>query len=280
MRELDVRRITDEVAALCRQAATELPEDVEDALRKARSRETSELSRYVLDQLVENAEVARAERLPLCQDTGYTVIYAELGQDLHIAGGDVNEAIQEGVRRGYTRGHLRASVIEMPFGGRNTGDNTPAIVHYEIVPGDRLQITVMPKGMGCENTSRLKMLKPSDGWEGVKDFIADTVKLAGPNACPPLIVGVGIGGTFDYCAYLAKKAVLRKLGERNADSRIAQLEAELEARIGELRIGPQGLGGKTTALGVHLIVRPCHIASVPVAVNIQCHSARQKTAVI
>lgn len=280
MKEIHVDRIIDEVSLLCRRAATELPEDVENALKQARNRESSALAQYVLDQIVTNAQVARTERLPLCQDTGYAVLYVEFGQELHIVGGDLNSALQEGVRQGYRTGHLRASVVAMPFGGPNTGDNTPAIVHYDIVPGDRLAITILPKGMGCENTSRIQMAKPSDGWEGVKAFIVDTVKQAGPNACPPLIVGVGIGGTFDYCAYLAKKAVLRKVGERNESEQIAQMEEELENRIRALNVGPQGLGGDTTAMGVHLLVHPCHIASIPVAVNIQCHSARQKTAVI
>ncbi len=280
MREVHVSTITKQVALLCGKAATELPEDVEQALRTAKTREKSDLAKYVLDQLIANAEISRNEKLPLCQDTGYTVVYADLGQDVHIVGGDFNEAIHEGVRQGYQQSYLRASVIDMPFGGKNTGDNTPAIIHSEIVPGEQVQLTVVPKGMGCENTSRLKMVKPSEGWEGVIDFVVETVRQAGPNACPPLIVGVGIGGTFDYCAYLAKKAILRKIGTRSERSEVADIEQQIENRILELKIGPQGLGGETTALGVHLIVKPCHIASVPVAVNIQCHSARQKSAVI
>lgn len=281
LRTIDASAVRDAVERLCRGAATELPQDVEAALRNARERESSKLARYVLDQLIENADIARSERLPLCQDTGYTVVYAEIGQDVHIVGGAVGEAIQEGVRRGYVGGHLRASVIEMPFeAARNTGDNTPAIIYYDLVPGDRVQLTVVPKGMGCENTSRIKMAKPSEGWNGVKSFVLETVRDAGPNACPPLVVGVGIGGTFDYCAHLAKKAALRPLGERSANDFVAGIERELEEEVRKLGIGPQGLGGETTALGIHLIVKPCHIASVPVAVNIQCHSARQQSEAI
>jgi fumarate hydratase subunit alpha len=280
MREVHVSTISQQVAILCGKAATELPDDVEQALRLAKTRESSELAKFVLDQLITNVEISRSEKLPLCQDTGYTVVYADIGQDVHVVGGNFNDAIHEGVRQGYKQNYLRASVIDMPFGGTNTGDNTPAIIHSEITPGEQIHLTVVPKGMGCENTSRLKMVKPSEGWEGVIDFIVETVRQAGPNACPPLIVGVGIGGTFDYCAYLAKKAILLKVGTRSDFPEVAEIEEKIEQRIFEMKIGPQGLGGETTALGVHLIVKPCHIASVPVAVNIQCHSARQKSAVI
>jgi fumarate hydratase subunit alpha len=280
-RTIEAEQITEVVSRLCMQAATVLPGDVEEALTRARDTETSAMAQAVLDQIIENARIARTERLPLCQDTGYAVVYVEIGQDVRVTGGYIGEAIQEGVRRGYREGCLRASVISRPFeADRNTGDNTPAIIHYDLVPGNRLKITVLPKGMGCENTSRLRMIKPSEGWEGVEAFVLDTVREAGPNACPPLIVGVGVGGTFDYCAHLAKRAVMRKLGTRNPDPQIAEIERRLEERVRAMGIGPQGLGGETTALGVHVIVHPCHIASVPVAVNIQCHSARQRTAVI
>jgi fumarate hydratase subunit alpha len=235
----------------------------------------------VLDQLLENADVAREEEVPLCQDTGLTVVFLEVGQDTHIVGGDLYEAINEGVRRGYEEGYLRKSVVDKPLSARtNTRDNTPAVIHTQIVPGDRLKIAVVPKGGGGENMSDLAMLKPADGRQGVVDFVVETVKKAGANPCPPTIVGVGVGGTVEKTTWLAKHSLLREVGQPSPDSEVAELERDILERVNQLGIGPQGLGGSTTSLAVHVEAYPCHIASLPVAVNIQCHSARHKEAVL
>jgi len=281
MREINVQEITDTVARLCMEANYYLPEDVLTSLRAAREAEPSPVGKEVLDRILENAEIARREQMPLCQDTGLTVVFLEIGQDVHIVGGNLVEAINEGVRRGYIEGYLRKSVVKYPFSKRiNTRDNTPAVIHTDIVPGDKLKITVAPKGGGSENMSFLGMLKPADGRQGVIDFVVNAVDKAGANPCPPIIVGVGIGGTIDQTTLLAKKALLRKVGEPHPDPEVAALEADILERVNKLGIGPQGFGGRTTALAVHVETFPCHIASLPVAVNIQCHSARHKEAVL
>jgi len=281
MRQISVQEITDTVARLCIEANYYLPKDVEDSLRAAREAEPSPVGREVLDCILENAEIARQEQMPLCQDTGLTVVFLEVGQEVHIVGGSLVEAINEGVRRGYTEGYLRKSVVDYPFSKRiNTRDNTPAVIHTDIVPGDRLKITVVPKGGGSENMSFLGMLKPADGRQGVIDFVVNAVDKAGANPCPPIIVGVGIGGTIDQTTLLAKKALLRRVGEPHPDPEVAALESDILERVNRLGIGPQGFGGRTTALAVHVETFPCHIASLPVVVNIQCHSARHKEAVL
>jgi fumarate hydratase subunit alpha len=251
-----------------------LPHDVLNAIRQARERETSPLAVTILDQLTENAAIAASERLPLCQDTGVAVFFADAGNDIHIDGGGLDDAIQEGVRRGYRNGGLRMSMVTDPLGRRNTGDNTPAIIHCRAVHGDRLTLHFCPKGGGCENMSRLAMLSPGAGEAGITDFIVETVKLGGGRPCPPLIVGVGLGGDFELAPLLAKRALLRTIGTRHSDSVYAGLETRLLDRINRLGTGPMGLGGDTTALEVFIEPHPCHIASMPVAVNIQCHSAR------
>ncbi|MCL5959013.1 MAG: fumarate hydratase [Chloroflexi bacterium] len=279
VRDIQASQISEVVSRLCQDACLFLPEDVLEAIRQSKEDEVSPAGKSVLQQLLDNAAIAEREAIPLCQDTGVTVVYLEVGQDAHIVGGDLEGAINEGVRRGYTEGYLRKSVVQDPlFARTNTKDNTPAVIHTEIVPGDKLRITVLPKGGGSENMTRLAMLKPSDGVEGVKKFIVQTVDQAGPNPCPPVIVGVGVGGTSDKTMYLAKRALLRKVGERNSDPKIADLEVELLNLINGLGIGPQGLGGRVTALDVHIETFPSHIASLPVAVNLQCHSARQESA--
>lgn len=281
MRELDVARITEVVAELSVRACTELGEDVVDFFRKAAAREESETGRDVLAQLLENAELAARTGLPLCQDTGLAVVFLEVGQDVHLVGGDLEEAVDEGVRRGYREGYLRKSAVADPLGARkNTGDNTPAMLHTRIVPGDKVRVIVAPKGGGAENMSALGMLKPSQGRQGAIDFIVETVSKAGPNPCPPIIVGVGLGGTFEKAAYLAKHALLREVGSVNPDPRLAALEDEIEQRCNALGIGPAGLGGTVTVIDVFVEELPAHIASMPVAVNIQCHSARHKEVVL
>jgi len=278
VRELDVRAITAAVKDLCIAANYDLPADVYDALKAARQTEESPVGREVLGQLVENADIAAADRVPICQDTGYAVFFAEVGQDLHLVGGDFEAAITEGVRRGYGDGYLRKSVAEEPAQARrNTKDNTPAIIHTSIVPGAKVRLTMMAKGGGAENMSSLNMLKPSQGWAGMSQAVVDTVSRAGSNPCPPVIIGVGIGGTIDMVTVLAKKALLRSIGSVHPDPRLAGMEAELLARINALGIGPQGLGGSTTALAVFIEEMPCHIASMPMAVNVQCHAQRHKT---
>jgi len=281
MREIHTEQITGTVARLCMEANYDLPEDVLDSLRAARQAEVSPVGRELLDRILENADIARLERMPLCQDTGLTVVFLRVGQDVHIVGGPLTDAINDGVRRGYTEGYLRKSVVAQPFSQRvNTKDNAPAVIHTDIVPGDTLHIMVVPKGGGSENMSFLGMLKPADGRQGVIDFVVNSVDKAGANPCPPIIVGVGIGGTIDQTTLLAKRALLRKVGQPNTDPEVASLEQEILQRVNGLGIGPQGFGGLTTALAVHAETFPCHIASMPVVVNIQCHSARHKEAVL
>lgn len=278
VREFDVAAVTAAVRDLCITANYDLPVDVYEALKAAQEVEESPVGREVLAQLVENADIAAADRAPICQDTGLAVIFAEVGQDVHLTGGDFEEAVHEGVRRGYGEGYLRKSVAEEPaHARRNTTDNTPAIIHTSIVPGDRLRLTMMAKGGGAENMSSLNMLKPAQGWAGVADAVVGTVSRAGSNPCPPVVVGVGIGGTIEVVTLLAKKALLREVGSRHPDPRLAALEDELLERINALGIGPQGLGGRTTALAVFIEEMPCHIASMPVAVNVQCHAQRHKS---
>ncbi len=281
MREISTEQITQEVARLCIEANYHLGQDVLDALRYAREKEISPVGQVVLDQILQNAEIAAQGELPLCQDTGLAVVFLELGQGVHIVGGDLYEAINEGVRQGYQRGYLRKSVVDRPFSARvNTRDNTPAVIHADIVPGDKLKITVAPKGGGSENMSYLKMFSPAAGRPGIINWVVECVDKSGANPCPPIIVGVGIGGTMDRTTLLAKKALFRPVGQPHPDSEVAELEAEILERVNRLGIGPQGLGGRVTALAVHVETFPCHIASLPAAVNIQCHSARHKEAVL
>ena len=280
MRELDVSVIRDTVARLCVEANTHLPEDVKNAIKEFREREDWDIARGVLENIVENYKIADSENVPICQDTGMACVFLEVGQEVHFVGGGLYDAVNEGVRRGYTEGYLRKSVVADPVRRGNTGDNTPAVVYTDIVPGDKVKITVGPKGFGSENMSAIKMLKPSDGLEGIKRFILDTVRSAGPNPCPPMVVGVGIGGTFDKAAYLAKKALMRPLDVRNPDPYYAALEGELLEKINALGIGPQGFGGLTTALGLNIEVLPTHIAGMPCAVNIGCHATRHQTEVL
>jgi fumarate hydratase subunit alpha len=281
VREISTEQITREVARLCIEANYHLGGDVLAALRNAREREVSPVGQAVLDQILQNAEVAAQGELPLCQDTGLAVVFLELGQDVHIVGGDLYEALNEGVRQGYQGGYLRKSVVDRPFSARvNTRDNTPAVIHTDIVPGDRLKITVAPKGGGSENMSYLKMFSPAAGRQGIVDWVVECVDKSGANPCPPIIVGVGIGGTMDQTTLLAKKSLLRPVGQPHPDPEVAELEAEILERVNGLGIGPQGLGGRVTALAVHVETFPCHIASLPVAVNLQCHSARHKEAML
>jgi fumarate hydratase subunit alpha len=280
MRQISTETIVDAVRELVIEASYDLGEDVVEALKKARQTEESPVGQDILDQIIKNAEIAKNEKSPMCQDTGYAVLFVELGQEVQIVGGDYNEAINEGVRRGYKDGYLRKSVLGDPLERKNTGDNTPAVIHTRIVPGDKMKITMAPKGGGSENMSEVRMMKPSDGVEGVKEFVLDRVTRSGGNPCPPVIVGVGIGGTFEKCAWLAKKALLREVGDRHPDKFYADLELELLEKINKIGVGPQGLGGNTTALDVHIEVHPCHIASLPVAVNTQCHAARHKSTVL
>ena len=279
MREIQANLLTETIARLAVEANCALQCDVKRRIEDARKNEPWETAQGILDKIIENYGIAEANTVPICQDTGVCCVFLKIGQDVHIEG-DLRAAVDEGVRRGYTEGYLRKSVVKDPLRRQNTGDNTPAMLYTEIVPGDRLEITVAPKGFGSENMSRLAMLKPSDGVEGVKAFILKTVEEAGPNPCPPVIVGVGIGGTFDKAAYLAKKALMRSLDERNADPYYADLEAELLEKINALGVGPQGFGGRTTALAVNIEWMPTHIAGLPVAVNINCHVTRHKTALL
>lgn len=276
MREIHISEIINTVRDLCIESNYYLSKDVKEALDKAKENETWPLAENVLDQLILNSNIAKKEDMPICQDTGMACVFVEIGQEVHIVGGLLQDAINEGVRKGYEEGYLRKSVVKDPINRVNTKDNTPAIIYYDIVPGDKIKITVSPKGFGSENMSRIKMLKPSDGLQGVKDFIIETVKLAGPNPCPPIVIGVGIGGTFDKAAYLAKKALIRPLDKRNDDEFYRGLEEELLEDINKLGIGPQGFGGKTTALGLNIETYPTHIAGLPVAVNINCHATRHK----
>lgn len=280
MKEIHFKDIVEEVAGMCQRANYNLGDDVYSAFKKALSSERSETGKEVLAQLIENADIAQAEQVPMCQDTGTAVFIVELGQDCHITGGLLGDAINEGVSKGYGEGYLRNSMIYNPLNRKNTGNNTPAIVHIELVEGDKMVLHMTAKGGGAENMSALKMLKPSDGIEGVKDYILSVVKVAGPNACPPLIVGIGIGGNFERCAYLAKKSLFRPIGIRHPDPDVAALEEELIASINRLGIGPQGMGGSTTALDVKVEAESCHIAALPVAVNLNCHASRHQTAVL
>ena len=277
MREISAGAIANAVARLCIQANTCLPPDVKSAIARARREEDWPPAREILDRIIENGELGGD--LPICQDTGMACVFVEVGQDVHIRG-DLSQAVDEGVRRGYAEGYLRKSVVSDPIERVNSGDNTPAMLYTELVPGDKVTITVAPKGFGSENMSRIAMLKPSDGLEGVKRFILDTVEQAGPNPCPPIVVGVGIGGTFDKCALLAKKALLRELGSPSPLPFYAALERELLEKINALGIGPQGFGGRTTALSVQIETMPTHIAGLPCAVNINCHVARHATEVL
>ena len=277
MREIKAPDITGAVARLCQQANYGLDEKVLAALGLAERDETSPLGREALGQIIENVRVGEKHQLPLCQDCGITVIFLEIGQDAHIVGGDLTEAVTEGVRQGYTQGYLRKSLVDRPFSTRvNTQDNTPPVIHTEIVPGDRIKISILPKGAGSENMSRMRMLKPSDGRQGVIDFAVRTVDEAGGNPCPPLTIGLGIGSTAEGAMILAKKALLRPTGQPSDDAETAELERETLTRINALGIGPLGLGGNVTALAVHAETRPTHIASLPVAINLQCHSVRHK----
>jgi fumarate hydratase subunit alpha len=279
MRQIEAQAIIEAVKQAAIAANYELGEDLKAALAQGEKEEESPIGREIFRQLLENARIASQEKVPLCQDCGVAVIFAEVGQDVQVVGGDFQEAIQEGVRQGYREGYLRKSLCH-PLTRENTGDNTPAVIHTEIVPGDKIKLTVVPKGGGSENMSRVFMLKPAQGWEGIKEAVVTTVKEAGPNPCPPIIVGVGIGGTFERAALLAKKALLREVGRPNPDPQLAALEEELLKAVNCLGIGPQGLGGHITALAVHLLMQPCHIASLPVAVNIQCHASRHKEVVL
>ncbi len=277
MKEINAKDITSVIRRLCMEANSYLPDDIKEKIAACRKAETWDLARDILGTIEENFLIAEDEFLPICQDTGVACVFLEIGQDVHI-NGDLREAVDEGVRSGYEDGYLRKSVVRDPLDRVNTGDNTPAMLYTEIVPGDRLKITVAPKGFGSENMSGIKMLKPSDGIEGVKDFILETVENAGPNPCPPVVVGVGIGGTFDKAALLAKKALLRSIGVRNEDKLYADMEEEMLDKINSLGIGPQGVGGATTALAVNIEKMPTHIAGLPVAVNINCHVARHCSA--
>lgn len=277
MREIDVALIREQVARLCQEANWELPPDMEAALEGALGMEESPTGCQILRELLENASLARAERIPLCQDTGMVLVFVEIGQEVRVKGGSLSEAINQGVAKGYAEGYLRKSVVGDPLRRVNTGDNTPAVIYYDIVPGEVFRITVMPKGFGSENCTALGMLKPADGLEGVKSFIIEAVDRAGPNPCPPVIVGVGIGGTADKALLLAKRALLRPVGSRHSDPLIAGLEEELKEKINGLGYGPAGLGGRVTALGVHIETYPTHIAGLPVAVCLSCHALRHKT---
>lgn len=281
MRDTEASSITQAVSQLCQQINFELGEDVIAALTQAKQTEESELGGEVLSQLLENARIAREEQLSLCQDCGTAVVFLEIGQETHVVGGNLYAAVEEGVRQGYTQGYLRKSIVSQPFSARvNTGDNTPPVIHTEIVTGDQLRITVMSKGGGAENMSRVAMLKPAEGRSGIIDFTIRTVEEAGGKACPPLIIGLGIGGTIERAMLLAKKALLRQAARPSPDSEVAELEQEILARVNELGIGPLGVGGSTTALAVHAEIAPTHIASLPVAVNLQCHSARHKEIIL
>ncbi len=280
LKKIQVDEIIEAVEKLCIGANYDLGEDIMKAFKQALEDERSPLGCEVLERLIENAEIAKDERVPMCQDTGMAVLFVEVGQDLQVVGGSLTEALNEGVRRGYEKGFLRKSVVIDPFERVNTGDNTPAIIHYELVPGDKLQIIVAPKGFGSENMGGLKMCKPSEGLEGAMQFVVDTVDRAGGNPCPPIIVGVGAGGTMEKATFLAKKALTRPVGQHNKEERLAKIEMELLERINRLGIGPQGFGGTTTALAVNLEVFPTHIAGMPIAVNINCHATRHQEIVL
>ncbi len=279
MKTIGFDDIVKKVKDACMSANFELGEDVITAFRKTKETEESPVGKEILEQLIENATIAKEEKIAMCQDTGFAVFFVEIGDEVKVSGGNLVEAINEGVRQGYKEGYLRKSICH-PFTRKNTGDNTPAIVHLDMVPGDQLKIIVAPKGGGSENMSRVTMLKPSDGIEGIKRFVVERVRESGANPCPPLVIGVGIGGTFEKAALIAKKALLRPVGSKNPDPELVSLEEELLVEINDLGVGPQGLGGRTTALAVHVNMHPCHIASLPVAVNINCHASRHKEIVL
>lgn len=274
MKEINVSDITKAIKTMCIESNYYLSDDIRDRLKEAYQKETWNIAKDILDKIMANADIAKNENMPMCQDTGMTCVFVDMGQDVHIAGGSLEDAINEGVRQGYEEGYLRKSVVKDPLDRVNTKDNTPAVIYYNIVPGDKLKITVAPKGFGSENMSKLKMLKPADGIEGVKEFVLEVVKLAGPNPCPPIVVGIGIGGTFDKAANLAKRALIRPTAVRNSNPFYADLEKELLEKVNALGIGPQGFGGRTTALAVNIETYATHIAGLPVAVNINCHATR------
>ena len=279
MREIHVDEIRDNVAQICIDAAYSLSEDVLTAFDRAIETETAPAAKEILGLLKENARIAKEDHIPICQDTGIAIFFVEVGQDLRIKNGFLSDAINEGVRKGYREGYLRMSVVD-PISRRNTGDNTPAIIYTEVVPGDRLRISFMPKGAGSENMSVIRMLRPTEGVEGIREFVIECVKRAGANPCPPVVIGVGIGGDFEKAALIAKKALLRPVGSPNPKLELASLEETLLKAVNKTGIGPEGLGGKVTAMAVHLEIYPCHIASLPVAVNINCHAARHKTIIL
>ncbi|MCJ7497889.1 MAG: fumarate hydratase [candidate division Zixibacteria bacterium] len=280
MREISVKDIISTVKDLCIDANYNLGEDVEKALKEGYQKEESQTSKETLGQILENINIAKEGEFPLCQDTGFAVIFVDMGDHVFVKDGNLFEAINEGVRQGYKEGYLRKSILGDPIERKNTGDNTPAVIHMNVVKGDKLKIIVAPKGGGSENMSEVKMMKPSDGVEGVKEFVIDMVRRSGSNPCPPIIVGVGIGGTFEKCAEMAKRALLRPVGSQNPNPFYANLEKELLEKVNKSGIGPQGFGGRVTALAVHVETYPCHIASFPAAVNIQCHADRHKEAII
>ena len=280
MKTINVNEIIKTVKELSIEANYYLPNDVKEAIEKAEKNETWPIANNILNKILENSQIASAEKMPICQDTGMACVFIDIGQDVHITGGSLEEAINEGVRQGYAEGFLRKSVVKDPLHRVNTNDNTPALIYYNMVPGDKVKITVAPKGFGSENMSRIAMLKPSDGLEGVKNFVLETVRMAGPNPCPPIVIGIGIGGSFDKAAYLAKKALIRPVNENNTDEFYGNLEKELLEEVNKIGIGPQGFGGKTTALALNIETYPTHIAGLPVAVNINCHATRHKERVL
>ena len=280
MRIINIKEITKTVKELSIEANYYLPDDIKEAIEKAEKNEKWPIANNILNKILENSQIASAEKMPICQDTGMACVFIDIGQDDHITGGSLEEAINEGVRQGYAEGFLRKSVVKDPLHRVNTNDNTPALIYYNMVPGDKVKITVAPKGFGSENMSRIAMLKPSDGLEGVKNFVLETVRMAGPNPCPPIVIGIGIGGSFDKAAYLAKKALIRPVNENNTDEFYGNLEKELLEEVNKIGIGPQGFGGKTTALALNIETYPTHIAGLPVAVNINCHATRHKERVL
>ena len=280
MKTINVNEIIKTVKELSIEANYYLPNDVKAAIEEAEKNEKWPIANNILNKILENSQIAATEKMPICQDTGMACVFVDIGQDVHITGGSLEEAINEGVRQGYAEGFLRKSVVKDPIHRVNTNDNTPALIYYNMVPGDKVKITVAPKGFGSENMSRIAMLKPSDGLEGVKNFVLETVRMAGPNPCPPIVIGVGIGGSFDKAAYLAKKALIRPVNENNTDEFYSNLEKELLEEVNKIGIGPQGFGGKTTALALNIETYPTHIAGLPVAVNINCHATRHKERVL
>lgn len=280
MRRIEADTITQAVERLCMEANYFLGQDVIDALERSLKGEESPIGQQILGDILENARIGREELSPICQDTGFTVAFVELGQEVEVVGGSLDEAITKGVAQGYTKGYLRASIVQDPLRRINTKDNTPPVIHVEVVPGDRLRLTVMCKGSGCENMSRFAMLTPAQGRKGVVNFVVETVLKGGGRPCPPLIVGVGLGGTFDQATYIAKRSLLRPVGSHHTEAHIKELEEELLEKVNATGVGPQGWGGRTTALAVHVETYPCHIASLPVAVNIECHSHRLKTTIL